>query len=68
MSTLIEAEDEIKTIAAVHSQCRTWVIFDRDEASSRSRHVSYALKAEVKLGHWASAAMDLCGLMARPGA
>lgn len=25
-----------------------WVIFDRDEANSRPRHVGYALKAEVK--------------------
>ena len=39
-----------KTIAAAHNQCRWWVIRDRDEASSRSRHVSYAPKAEVKQG------------------
>ena len=32
--------------------CRKWVIFDRDEASSRSRHVRCALKAEVKSGYW----------------
>jgi Putative transposase of IS4/5 family (DUF4096) len=29
---------------------RRWVIFDRDEASSGSRHVGYASKAEVKQG------------------
>ncbi len=25
-----------------------WVIFDRDEANSRPRHVGYALRAEVR--------------------
>jgi hypothetical protein len=28
------------------------VIFDRDEAVSRCRHVGYSPKAEVKSGYW----------------
>ena len=32
--------------------CPLGVIFDRDEASSRSRHVRCAPKAEVKSGYW----------------
>jgi hypothetical protein len=41
--------------------------FDRDEASSRSRHVGCGPDAEV-IRVLSSAAMGLCGLMVSPGA
>jgi hypothetical protein len=47
--TLIRAENGIKTIAAVHSRCRRRVIFDRDEASSRSCHFGCAPESRNKI-------------------
>jgi hypothetical protein len=40
-----------------------WVIFDRDVATSISRHVGYAPKAEVKSGYWQSVTTGRSGLM-----
>src|SRR5262245_10074690 len=44
------------------------VIFDREAASSRSRHVRCALKSGSEIRVLASAMMSLCGLMASPDA
>ena len=44
------------------------VIFDRDEAGSKSRHVGFAPKAESKIRALACVTTGLCGLMASPGA
>jgi hypothetical protein len=43
-----------------------WVIFDRDEASSRSRHVGYAPESGSKIRVSASAAMGPCWPIASP--
>lgn len=40
-----------------------WVIFDWDEAGSKSRHVGYAPESGSKIRALAFAAMGLCGLM-----
>jgi hypothetical protein len=45
-----------------------WVIFDRDEASSRSRHVGCAPESGSKISVLASASTGRSGLMASPGA
>jgi len=59
---------DVTTAAAMQTQCRRWVIFDRDAATSISRHVGYAPKAEVKSGYWQSVTTGRSGLMMPPGA
>ena len=46
---------------------RLWVILDRDEASSNSRHVGCAPESGSKISLLASASVGLCDLMVPPG-
>jgi len=49
-------------------RCRNWGIFDRDEGSSKPRHVGYAPESGSKIRVLASVMTDPGGLMMPPGA